>query len=80
MRIVETADCWMVDLLTILVKEGACKSRGEGRRIIKQGAVEINGEKVYETELSVDNNSVLRCGKRFWRRLTMPTLTLEVYD
>ncbi len=80
MRIVKTADCWVVDLLTILVKEGACKSRGEARRLMGQGAVEINGEKVSETKLNVDNNSLLQCGKRFWRRLIMPTLTLEVYD
>ena len=80
MTIVKTADCWIIDLLTILVTEGACKSRGEAKRLIKQGAVEINGKKVYENKLNVDNNSVLQCGKRFWRRLTMPTLTLEVYD
>ena len=69
-----------VDLLTILVKEGVCKSRGEAKRLIKQGAVEINGEKVYDSKLNVDNNSLLQCGKRFFRRLIMPALTLEVYD
>ncbi len=80
MRIAKTADCWIIDLLTILVGEGACKSRAEAKRLIKQGAVEINGEKIYDTKLNVDNNSVLQCGKRFFRRLTMPTLTLEVHD
>ncbi|KKL93430.1 hypothetical protein LCGC14_1874680, partial [marine sediment metagenome] len=35
MTIVKTADCWIIDLLTILVKEGACKSRGEAKRLIK---------------------------------------------
>lgn len=80
MRIVKTADCWMCDLPQILKNNGACKSKSEARRLIKQGAVEINGQKVYETNLNIEDGAILRCGKRFWQRLKMPMLTLEVYD
>lgn len=79
-RIVTTRDCWVINLPQVLMTRGACKSKSEAKRLIKQGAVEINGAKVYEPNICVDDGATLHCGKHFWGKLAMPPLTLEVYD
>ena len=80
MRIVKTADCWVFDVPELMMIVGCCKSKSEGRRLIRQGAVDINGEKVFETHLNIEDGSILHVGKRFRRKLELPVLTLEVYD
>jgi len=47
------------------------KSKSDSRRLIKQGAVEINGEKRQdpEEELVLRTNDVLKVGKRNWFRI-----------
>ena len=77
-RIVETADCWMIDLVDFLPHIEACKSKSEARRLLKQGAVEINGVKVFDREINIEDQSIIHVGKLFWRKLTFPTLRLEV--
>ena len=40
------------DILTLLVDTGLAKSRGEARRLVQQGGVSVNGEKVNAIETS----------------------------
>jgi tyrosyl-tRNA synthetase len=63
-------DVWIV---AILEASGLVKSRGEARRMIRQGAVSIDGEKVenegssLSTELSGDR--IIKVGKRRFLRI-----------
>ena len=47
------------------------KSRSDTRRLIRQGGVEINGEKIKDPEalLTVKTNDILKVGKRNWFRI-----------
>lgn len=56
-------EIWVVELLD---KAGFVKSRGEARRLIKGGALKIDGEKVtdFTLNISFDEETVLRLGKR----------------
>ncbi len=60
-------------LLEILVEAGITKSKGEGRRLIQQGGVRLNGEKVsaLDTMLSDANveERVIQAGKRKFLRV-----------
>ena len=53
--------CNIVDLL---VKTGFSQSRGEAKRLISGGGVKFNGEKVANTDFTVDKPGVLQGGKR----------------
>jgi tyrosyl-tRNA synthetase len=63
---------WIVKLLQ---DSGAVSSGGEARRLIAQGAVKIDGTRVPDDKfkLSVQDGSVLQSGKKFFRRLHVPT-------
>lgn len=57
-----------LDLVAIAQPE---RSRGDSRRLIQQGAVELNGRRLRkpDQELQLKNNDVLQIGKRQWFRL-----------
>jgi tyrosyl-tRNA synthetase len=59
------------DLVPLLVGVGFAKSNGEAMRLIKQGGVKLDGEKVSDTKarLTVDAPVVLQAGKRKFVRL-----------
>ena len=44
-----------IDILTLLVKSGLCASKGDARRAVEQGGVEVNGKKVtaFATSFSI---------------------------
>ncbi len=50
-------------LLSILVDSGLVSSRSEGRRIVGQGGVKINGQKIKNIEVMVDPGAVIQKGK-----------------
>ncbi|MFI5283106.1 MAG: tyrosine--tRNA ligase [Candidatus Dormibacterales bacterium] len=56
------------DLVGTLVEAGLAKSRGEARRLVEQGGVRINGEKV-GPDASVKSGDVLQAGKRNFVRI-----------
>ena len=67
-----------ISLPKVLVEIGASASISSARRLIKQGAVELDG--VVETSVIVDlppANTVLKCGKRFWGKLIITRMTEE---
>lgn len=59
---------WICKLLT---DTGLTKSNGEARRLIQQGGVKIDGEKVENADLEIDGHQalVLQAGKRRFARI-----------
>jgi tyrosyl-tRNA synthetase len=53
-----------------LVENQLAKSRGEAKRLIAQGAVDINGEKVTDARQIVSKNSIIKVGKRGYIKST----------
>ncbi|PTX55203.1 tyrosyl-tRNA synthetase [Melghirimyces profundicolus] len=64
----EDGKIWIVRLLTLL---GLVSSNGEARRMVKQGAVKLDGEKVSDadTRVSVENGRVVQVGKRRFAKM-----------
>ncbi len=60
-----------VGLLTLMVSAGLAKSNGEARRLIKQGAVRIDEERVSDERLALvpREGMVLRSGKRGFAKI-----------
>lgn len=52
------------NLVTVLVESGLLKSKSEARRLIQQGGVKVNGEKVETEDCELAKNDVIRCGKK----------------
>lgn len=59
-------------VVSLLVSVGFCQSNGEAMRLIKQGGVKLDGEKVTDpkAEVTIDSPKVLQAGKRKFVRLT----------
>ncbi len=53
-----------VKVVDLLLDVGACTSKSQARRLIKQGAVEIDNH-VVGIIADVDDGCILRCGKHF---------------
>lgn len=60
---------WIVKLLT---ETGLCPSNGEARRMVQQGAVKINGEKIDDVEAQIQliEGMILQVGKRKFAKVT----------
>jgi tyrosyl-tRNA synthetase len=51
-------------IIDVLAASGTCKSVGEAKRMIKQNAVSIDGEKVKDKFAEIDKEVVIKVGKR----------------
>ena len=62
-----------VGLLTLLVKAGIAPSNGEARRLVQQGGISIDGEKVTDPtmKLTVRDGMVIRKGKKAFRKVVL---------
>ncbi len=62
-----------VRIVDLLHESGLSGSKGEARRLIRQGAVSLNGEKISDeqAELEIEDGSVLKAGKRKFKRLVI---------
>ena len=60
-----------VGLLALLADNGLAKSRSEARRLVDQGAVRIDGDKLDDAEATVTppDGAILKVGKRRFARL-----------
>ena len=58
-------------LIDVMVDAGLAKSSGEARRLIRQGAVKLDGETVRDElmEIGVDGEKILKVGKRKFLKL-----------
>ena len=61
----------MNDIISDLISMGYVKSKGEFIRLVRQGGVQINGEKISEAHLScaLNDNDVLKIGKKRFLRI-----------
>jgi tyrosyl-tRNA synthetase len=57
------------DLLDALVKAKVISSKAEGKRLLAQGAIERNGEKLEGPDATVASGDVLRIGKKRFVRV-----------
>jgi len=53
-----------VDLAEVLVNANLASSRSEAKRLVSQGAVEVDGEKVTSNTVALKDGSVIKVGKR----------------
>ena len=60
-----------ISLIDLIAAEGLTKSKGDARRMVKQGAVRIEGEKVFNINhvLLKGNEVVIKVGKRRFLRI-----------
>jgi tyrosyl-tRNA synthetase len=63
------------NIVDLLADSGLTKSKGEARRLIEQGGVRLEGEKVQSIEhaVTVEDEAVLQVGKRKFLRLIGPS-------
>ena len=61
-----------MNILDLIVKVNFAPSRGEAKRLVTQGGVSLNGEKIsnIKTDLEIKNGSILKVGKRKFIKLT----------
>jgi len=62
-----------IGLLNLMVQAGLCQSNGEARRLVKQGAVKINDEKVSDerAEIVPEDGMIIRSGKRGFAKVVI---------
>ena len=63
----------MVDVPHALAETALVNSRSEAVRLIKQGAVEIDGKKITRYVVLVKNGSIIKVGKRRFARVVIDT-------
>lgn len=58
-------------IVELLVAVGAVKSKSEARRLISQGGVDFQGERVTDVHkvIELKKGSILKCGKRFFAQV-----------
>ena len=58
------------EFLAILIKANLIKSKSEGMRLVREGAVSIDGSSINETgKVSISKNAVVKVGKRRFLKL-----------
>jgi len=57
------------DITSLLVEAGLAKSRSEANRLLAQGAIEVDGEKVSTSLVSLKDGSIIKVGKRHFLRM-----------
>ena len=65
-----------ITVLSLMIKAGMIKSNGEGRRLIQQGGISVNDEKISDvfTAVSADelkDSVIVKKGKKVFRKFTL---------
>ena len=58
-----------IELADFLVENNLAPSKSEAKRLIREGAIEIDGQTVNESEIILENNQVMRVGKKKFIRI-----------
>lgn len=60
-------------ILTLLVKTGLASSNGDGRRLVQQGGVSVNDEKITDPKTMIDLNSevIIKKGKKVFHKAVL---------
>jgi tyrosyl-tRNA synthetase len=62
---------YRIDLAPTLVKQGIIKSNSELKRLLAQGAIELDGVKISTDVVNARNGSILKVGKRTFVRIAI---------
>ena len=62
-----------IGLLTLLVKAKLCPSISEARRLVQQGGVTVNDEKITDpkTMYTMEKDLIIKKGKKVFHKITM---------
>ncbi len=60
-----------VELVDFLAKNNLAASKSEAKRLLKEGAIEIDGRTITESEVKFENNQVMRIGKKKFVRIVI---------
>ena len=63
-RLIKLSCNSLIDLPSLIASEGLVGSRSEARRLMDQGAIEIDGEKVSSPLLQLNDGSLIKVGRR----------------
>ncbi len=60
-----------IGILTLLVKAGLASSNGEGRRLVQQGGVSVNDEKITDpsAQIAIDGEVIIKKGKKVFHKI-----------
>ena len=60
-------------ILTLMVKAGLCASNGEARRLVQQGGVSVNNEKVTDPKaiITLDGETIIKKGKKVFHKVVV---------
>jgi len=61
---------YRLDITVALLEKGLVKSRGEVKRLLAQGAIEINGKRIDNSVVEVPSGSVIQVGKRRFLKIS----------
>ncbi len=56
----------------LLIATKAAESKSEAKRLIEQGAIELNGVTCHESHVSVKNNDIMKVGKKKFIKILLP--------
>lgn len=59
-----TVDSSPVDIVDFLVENNLVESRSQAKRLLSEGALELDGETLENDEVEVSNNQILKIGKK----------------
>ena len=57
------------NIVDVLVETNLATSRGDAKRLIEQGGIEINGKQVKSIDIIIDKDSVIQKGKRSFAKI-----------
>ena len=57
------------NVIDVMLTAGFTQSKGEARRLIAQGAVKFDGEKISDIAYAIDKEGVLQSGKRNYAKI-----------
>ena len=62
-----------IGILTLMVKAGLCASNGEARRLVQQGGVSVNNEKVTDPKaiIPLDGETIIKKGKKVFHKVVV---------
>ena len=64
-------ELYEVDIAPTLLQNGLVKSNSELKRLLAQGAIELNGKKLSSNIIAAQDSSILRIGKRCFVRIAI---------
>ncbi|MFC1556718.1 tyrosine--tRNA ligase [candidate division KSB1 bacterium] len=69
-RLTENQPVWIIRLLSLA---GMISSNSEGKRLVRQGAISLNGEKITDekADVTIESGAILKAGKRKFKKIVV---------